>query len=146
MNPFERRGETPQQTGFRFEDYWARFFGQKPTKGSGSLWHTKLDVGTSAILMSLKYSKTDILRWGKRSMRDLFKEVQEAITGPGGIGGETIGAVVTAEEGQIYITFKGEDFLRMAQTGDIHYVTASKGEQKRARARVPALLRDDEDG
>jgi hypothetical protein len=43
------------------------------------------------------------------------------------------------------VIFEADDWLRMSQTGDIHYMTPSKGEQKRARSRIPALLRDEED-
>lgn len=144
-SPFERPGDTPQQTGGRFEAVWAKFFGQKPTKGSGNQWHEKLDVGTFAIRFSLKFSTKDRLRWGSRSVGDLFKEIQQAITGQGGVGGGTVGALAVAEDdGEIYVVMKGHDFLRMVQSGDIHYLTPSKAAQKRSRAKIPALLRDDE--
>ena len=144
MNPFQRPGDDPQKEGRRFEAFWAAFLGKEPTRGSGNQWHSKLDVGSAQILMNLKHSRDGILRFSKYRMKDLFKETQDAITGQGGVGGETIGAVVTSEDGEIYITFKGHDFLRMAQSGDIQYIVATKGEQKRMRSRIPALLREEE--
>ena len=139
-SPFQRPGDTPQKEGRRFEAIWAKLFGVEPVKGSGNQWHAKLDVGTSAISFSLKHSTVDILRFGKQTMQALMKEARE------GASGDAVPAVATSEDGKIYVTFEASDFLRLAQTGDIHYVTASKGEQKRARARVPALLRDEGDG
>lgn len=143
-NPFLRPGESAQKGGFRFETFWAKFFGTEPTKGSGSQWFAKLDVSTTAILFSLKHSANDVLKFGRYRLKDLFRETDEAVNGPGGVGGSTVGAVAIHEEetGEIYVIFRGSDFLRMAQTGDIHYIVPSKGSQKRSRAKIPALLRD----
>lgn len=97
------------------------------------------------MLFSLKHSKSDKLRFGRYSAKELFREAQQAITGQGGSGGETVAGLALSEDGDVYVVFKAEDFLRMAQTGDIHYVVPSKGAQKRSRSKIPALLRD-EDG
>ena len=73
-----------------------------------------------------------------------MKEVQEAISGLGGIGGDAIGAIATNVAGEALVTFRAEDFLRLAQSDEIRYITPSMGAQKRTRAKIPALLRDEE--
>ena len=141
-NPFQRPGETPQRTGTRFERFWSKLFGVEPVKGSGSQWHAPLDVGTIAILFSLKWSGTDLLRFGRYQIWELFREAREATK-----SSDRVGALAIHEDstGKTYVIFEAEDFLRMAGTGDIHFMTPSKGSQKRARSRIPALLRDEEE-
>lgn len=139
MSAFGRPGDTPQTEGRRFEKFWAKFFGREPIKGSGNQWHMPMDVGSIAILFNLKHSREDKLRFGKYRVLDLLRETQAAA------GMDKVGAVVTSEDGEVIISFKGEDFLRIAQTGDIHYITPSKGEQKRSRSKIPSLLRDEDE-
>jgi hypothetical protein len=138
-SPFQRPGDSPQAEGRRFESIWAKLFGVDPVKGSGNQWHSKLDVGTSAISFSLKHSTVDRLRFGQMFIKSLMKEARE------GAGADAVPALALSENGTVYVVFEASDFLRLAQTGDIHYVTPSKGEQKRARAQIPSLLRDEED-
>lgn len=141
---FKRPGETPQSDGFRFEKFFADLLGVEPTKGSGSQWTAKMDIADGSILWSLKHSAKDLLRFGQYRMRDLIREAEQAINGQGGVGGSTIPAVATSEDGVAYVTFRAEDFLRMAEKGDFKYIVMSKGAQKRARSRIPAILRDEE--
>ena len=138
-SPFERPGDTPQETGRRFEKFWAKFFGTDPQRGSGNIWHMPLDVGTIKLIFSLKFSRKDTLKFGDRRIKELFREIDRAAD-------DRTGAIAVYGEpdGEPYVIFRGHDFLRMAQSGDIHYMTPSKGEQKRARSKVPALLRDDD--
>lgn len=145
MSAFQRPGESSQKGGLRFEKFWSKFFGVEPTKGSGSQWFAKLDISTSAVLFSLKHSSKDVLRFGSYRLKDLLKECDDAINGQGGTGGDTAGAVAIHEEetGEIYVVFRGHDFLRMAETGDIHYIVPSKGEQKRSRAKTRWYERDE---
>jgi hypothetical protein len=142
---FKRPGESPQKTGFRFEKFWASILGVTPTRGSGSQWTAKMDVSDGSILWSLKHSSVDRLRFGKLTMKDLMRECEEAINGNGGIGGSAIPGVATSEQEEQFVTFRAADFARLAQSGDFQYLVASKGEQKRSRSKIPALLRDDED-
>lgn len=140
-NPFLRPGETAQKGGTRFERFFAKLLGVEPVKGSGNQWHAPLDVGSIAILFNLKFSGKDLLRFGRYKIADLFAETREAVR-----SSDRTGALVIHEEetAKTYVIFEAEDWLRMSQTGDIHYIVPSKGEQKRARSRVPALLREDE--
>jgi len=140
VNPFRRPGESPQVAGNRFERFWARVFGVEPTRGSGNQWFAKLDVPDGgAILWSCKSTDAESFRLTKATMR----EAQEAATGMGS-SGETIPGVATAVDGEVLVTLRAEDFLRMF-TANVKYITPSKGEQKRLRAKVPELLREDDE-
>lgn len=141
MRQRRRPGETPQDAGRRFERFWASLFGVKPIKGSGALWYAKLDVGDGSILWSCKHTDAESFRITK----DLMREVQTAIAGPGGVGGDTIPGLAVSVDGEAYVTLRAEDFLRLFKTAGTGYIEPSKGEAKRARSRLPALLREETD-
>lgn len=138
--PRRRPGESPQKAGSRFERFWASVFGVKPTRGSGNQWHAKMDVGDTAILWSCKHTDKESFAVSKA----LFREVEEAITGQGGIGGSTIPGLATSVDGEVIVSMRAEDLLRLLNSDAARYVVPSKGEQKRARARIPALLREEQ--
>ena len=141
MSSFQRPGESPQKAGRRFEAFWASLFGVEPVKGSGSLWYAKLDVNDASILWSCKHTDSQSFRIS----RELMAEVQQAILGQGGVGGETIPGIATSVDGEVYVTLRADDFLRIFQA-DSKWIPKSKGEEKRARSRIPSLLRDQEEG
>lgn len=142
MSSFQRPGETPQKAGRRFEAFWASLFGVKPIKGSGSLWYAKLDVADGgSILWSCKHTDNQSFRIS----RELMAEAQQAILGQGGVGGDTIPGIATSVDGEVYVTLRADDFLRIFQE-DSKWIPQSKGEEKRARSRIPSLLRDQEEG
>jgi hypothetical protein len=141
-SPFKRPGDSPQKTGRRFEAFWARLFGVEPQRGSGNLWYLKLDVGDGSILWSCKHTDAESFRLSKATMR----EVEEAINGQGGIGGTILPGIATSVDGEVYCTLRAEDLLRILQSDAAKYIVPSKGEQKRSRARLPALLRDEDEG
>ena len=136
-----RKDRTPSEKGYDFERFWASIFGVKPQPGSGSQWFARMDVATTPILFSCKHTDAESLR----VTRGMMKEVQDAISGPGGIGGDAIGAIATNVAGEALVTFRAEDFLRLAQSDEIKFVTPSHGQAKRARAKIPALLRAEDD-
>jgi hypothetical protein len=141
MSSFQRPGETPQKAGRRFEAFWASLFGVKPIKGSGSLWYAKLDVADGgSILWSCKHTDNQSFRISS----ELMQEAQKAILGQGGVGGDTIPGIATSVDGEVYVTLRAEDFLKIFQE-DSKWIPQSKGEEKRARSRIPALLRDEEE-
>jgi hypothetical protein len=141
-NPFLRPGETPQQGGGRFEAFWAKLLGTEPTIGSGNQWTAPMDVGDGKLLWSLKHSSKDTLRWGSKRVKELMGEIRAHLKGEP----STIPALAVHEDdGSTWVVLAAEDFLRMVQQGNHQYVTPSRGEQKRLRSRVPALLRDSED-
>lgn len=141
MSSFQRPGEKPQKTGRRFEAFWASLFGVEPVKGSGSLWYAKLDVKDASILWSCKHTDDASFRLSS----ELMSEAQQAILGQGGIGGDTIPGIATSVQGDVYVTLRAEDFLRLMQEeGAGKWIPKSKGEEKRARSRIPSILRDQE--
>ncbi len=132
--------KTAQDEGRVFEKQFAESLGTKPQKGSGNIWTARLDVADGAILWSCKWT-------GDQSFRlsmSLMKEAQDAITGQGGMGGSTIPGVATCVDDEVLVTLRAEDFLRLV-TDNVKYIVPSKGEAKRSRSRIPALLRDDDD-
>jgi hypothetical protein len=134
-----RPDESAQAAGRRFERFWAALFGVKPVKGSGSLWYAKMDVGDGSILWSCKHTDHESFSISTGLMR----EAQQAITGPGGVGGETLPGLAVSVGGEAYVTLRAEDFLRLFKTAATGYIEPSKGEAKRARARLPGLLREE---
>ena len=134
------RKKTPQEKGFQFEEEFAQALGAEPTRGSGNQWFAKMDIGQAEILWSCKHTDNESFRMSKNLMR----EVQQAITGQGGVGGSTIPGMAVSVDGEIYCTIRAEDFLRLMQE-EVKFVQPSKGEAKRQRAKVPKLLADEED-
>ncbi len=144
MTKFQRPGEKPQKTGRRFETFWASLFGVKPVKGSGSLWYAKLDVADGgSIMWSCKHTDDKSFRLSK----ELMREAQDAVLGQGGVGGETIPGLAVSVDGEVFVTLRAEDFLSLFQKGDNgKWIPKSKGEEKRARSKIPSILRDKEEG
>lgn len=138
QGPRRRPGESSQKHGTRFEKFWAKIFGVEPTRGSGNQWFAKLDVGDGSILWSCKHTDSESFSMTKKLMR----EAEDAINGPGGVGGTTLPGIATSLDGDVYVTLRAEDFLRIVQSDAVTYVTPSMGAQKRARSKIPALLRD----
>jgi len=137
--PRRRPGESSQKAGTRFEKFWAKVFGVEPTRGSGNQWHAKLDVGDGSILWSCKHTDAASFSLSTKLMR----EAEAAINGPGGVGGKTLPGIAVSLDGEVYVTLRAEDLLRLLASDGAQYITPSKGEQKRSRSKIPALLRDD---
>jgi hypothetical protein len=135
----KRVGATPQEAGRRFEKFFADLLGVKPVKGSGNLWYAKLDVGDNNMLVSCKHTDSESFRVHKH----LMKEAQEAINGPGGIGGDAIPALAVSVQGETFVTLRAEDMLRLINSEHAVHMTPSKGEQKRRTAAIPNLLREE---
>jgi hypothetical protein len=54
--------------------------------------------------------------------------------------------VATNDEfGNAFVTLRADDFIRLMSTGNYKYIEPSKGEQKRLRSRIPALLREEDE-
>lgn len=140
-SPRKRPGSTPQEEGRRFEKFWAKVFGVEPVKGSGSIWYAKLDVGDGSILWSCKWTDNASFPIS----RALMNEAERAVNGPGGVGGKTLPGLATSVDGEIFCTLRAEDLLRLLASDAAHYIVPSKGEQKRVRAKIPELLRTEDD-
>ena len=139
MTRFQRPGEKPQKTGRRFETFWASVFGVKPVKGSGALWYAKLDVADGgSILWSCKHTDDASFRVSKA----LFREAEDAVIGQGGVGGDTIPGLAVSVDGEVIVALKAEDFLRMFKK-NVKWIEPTKSEQKRARSKIPSILREE---
>jgi hypothetical protein len=138
-NPFKRPGESAQKTGYRFERYFAKIFGVSPTRGSGSQWTAKMDVGDGTILWSLKHTDAESFR----VTQGLMREVIDAINGPGGVGGDVIPGLAISVQGEIYTVLRADDLIAMLTSDEVGYIRPSKGEAKRRRARVPNMFKDE---
>lgn len=110
---------TAQQAGRAYEVDLAKRIGGRVVPGSGSKPFAKLDVGKGALLLSAK-------KTGAASFRvadDLFQEVDDAINGPGGVGDNVLGAVVTKTATREVISMDLSKF--MALLGDGNSVISS---------------------
>lgn len=132
--------KTAHEKGYAFEEQWAAIFGTKPTKGSGALWWLKMDVGTSHVLFSCKHTDHQSFRVTK----DLFRELIDAISGPGGIGSESEPALAISVDGEIFVVQRADDWVRGRTEDGMGFIRPDKGTEKRRRAKLPAMLRDAE--
>jgi len=138
-----RKGDTAAQSGYRFEAFWARLFGVKPVRGSGSQWYAKLDVAAASLLFSCKH--TDAASF--RVTKELMREAERAVNGPGGVGGSTIPALAISVQGDVFVTLRAEDFLYILDQGPADEgfkLKSSKAETKSRRSKIPAILREEE--
>lgn len=134
-----RPNDTPQQSGKRFERFWASIFGKEPQRGSGNTWIAKLDVADGSITWSLKWTAKESASISKA----LLKEADEAIYKNG--DNSLPGIAMAIDSGtEVVVILRASDFLRLMQSDQARYIPPSRGEQKRARAGIPALLRDED--
>jgi hypothetical protein len=122
--------------GTQFEQELADELGLKRVGGSGSGWSSKLDVRGKETRWSLKATADDGFRLDR-------KTIQEALQATGGIGGtgETPIWAVRISLGD-FIVMRKEDWIRF-MTEDSFSIQPSGSEQRRNRAKVPQLLRED---
>lgn len=133
-----RPGEAPQKAGRRWERFWARLFGVIPQKGSGNTWTAKLDVADGSITWSCKWTSHESASISK----SLFREADQAIHDNS--DNSIPGIAIALDNGsETIVALRAIDFLRLIQSDQARYITPSKAEQKRRRAGIPALLRDD---
>jgi hypothetical protein len=132
-----RPGEAPQKSGKRFERFWASIFGREPQRGSGNQWTAKLDVADGSITWSLKWTSHESHSISKEMLREADKAIYEN-------GDNSIpGIAISIDNGsETVVVLRAADFLRLMESDQARYITPSKGEQKRRRAGIPALLRD----
>ena len=134
------RVPTPQSLGRAFERRFADLIGAKVVPGSGNQWFAKQDVRSAVVLWSLKWTSKRHFLFSTK----LMTEVEEAISAPGGIGGETIPGVATSLDGEVFITLRADDFIRLFQS-EIKFIEPTKNEEKRLRSKIPELFRNKDD-
>jgi hypothetical protein len=119
-----------------FEEDLAEELGVQRVPGSGSQWHSKLDIKGKGTLWSLKCT-------GKEGFRIDKKMLLEAILATGGVGGTgdiPVWAVrlLGIED---FIIMRKDDFKTLVSDGSFT-IEPSKSQERRNRSRVPQLLRE----
>jgi len=129
---------TPQKQGRDFEKELAKEFGLTQVPGSGSVWHSKLDLIGKGFRWSLKYTE--------KSKNPIdFETIDEAMLACYGAGGDGSSPIWVARiQGNDFIMMLKEDF-KSIQQGDIKLIEEEKPHiaARKARARQPELLREE---
>lgn len=120
--------------GTEFEEELANELGLKRVGGSGNGWSSKLDIRGRATRWSLKATDES----GFRVDGNMLKEAVLVCESIGGTGETPIWAV-RVKEGD-FIIQRAEDWIRFMKDGEFS-IPASKSEQRKARSKVPQLLR-----
>lgn len=129
--------------GTQFEIDFAKRNGLDRVPGSGSQWHSKMDVHGKSVRWSLKSTRFASFQVS----RVLFEELAEATGGVGGTGEIPMLAVqlqARTANPPVVVCMLEEDFRRLA-TEHLELVRESKAEARRRAASTPQLLRDLED-
>ncbi len=126
--------------GTEYEEEMAEELGLKRIVGSGSTWHSKLDLKGVLARWSLKFTS-------KKSFvvsQDLIDEAVYACEGPGGDGRTPIWLIRLANKKYDLVIMRKNDFLAM-QTEDLIYTGKQdkKSQVKRKLASTPQLFRDE---
>lgn len=131
---------TPQEEGRQFERDLAEEFGIQNVPGSGSVWHSKLDLKGNVARWSLKFT-------GKEQFPISYADILEALNACYGLGGDGATPLwaVRIPAGDFIIMTK--DDFKALQYGDVKIINQEKPalEQRKAKAKMPELLRDDGD-
>ena len=131
-----------KEQGLGFEDRMAARLGAEKMPGSGNKWYARLDLGLQAFLLSLKHTR---LRSYDLTVHELA-EIREVIHAPGGVGGDTLGALLVGigegEDEHLVVVQPLDDWLRMV-TEQRKLVVESKAEARKRSSTVPVLLRED---
>ena len=132
----------PQQLGREFEDDLALEFGLDVVPGSGNQWHSKLDLQGNEARWSLKFTLQNQF---PLTYNDLVEAIK-ACEGTGGDGAMPLWAVRFGVSDDDFIILRKDDFKRLA-AGELELVNEAKPKaaQRKAKARVPRLLRNEDD-
>lgn len=126
--------------GLEFEEEMAKELGLKRIVGSGSTWHSKLDLKGLIARWSLKFTKN------KSFVVDqaLIDEAVYVCEGPGGDGSVPVWLFRLNNSKYDMIMLRKNDFLSM-QTEELIYTgnTSTKSKEKRSKAAIPQLFRDE---
>lgn len=134
---------TPQQRGRDYEEEVAKSLGGEPTKGSGNVWHTKLDFQNVSLVISCKYTEAESLRL----TQDSLDEVIQAVDGPGGRGGDVVPGLATrvgGPDGTDFITLRAVDLIRLLREDAKAIPTTRAGDIRRQQSHIPVLFRSTE--
>ena len=129
-----------QNQGRQFEKDLAHEFGLEQIPGSGSVWHSKLDLTGHGARWSLKYTSKSICPLKYKD----FVEGIKACLSPGGDDSIPIWAARIEPLGEDLIVMRKEDF-KLLQTGHIKLIEEDRPQviQRKEKSRIPELLRND---
>lgn len=137
MNHLDPPEKSAQVEGREFEDSFAKAIGGEPIKMSGAGF-TKQDVNGGIVLWQNKSTRGKSVPVNS----ELFKDIDAAINGPGGIGGDVVaGVAARAADGEIICCFRLNDLLRIQDAG--HAIAPTKPYNVDMSRRTPALLREE---
>lgn len=124
--------------GLEFERELSEEFGLERIRGSGSVWHNKLDLRGHEFRWSLKSTGRE--RHWPISIIDMTRDIGQCL-GPGGDGSSPIWAA-RIPLGD-FILMRKEDF-KLMQQGDIKLIDEDRPQvaARKERAKQPELLRD----
>jgi hypothetical protein len=131
------RESTPQQKGREYEKRFSKKHNLETVPNSGAGRFRKLDVEGIRLLLSLKWTANKSYSITKSDL----DEVDEAVRGPGGLGGDYIGMLVTELEGEDFVTLRFDDLVGLL-TEKPALFQPDKNQVKRRRASVPSLFRE----
>lgn len=134
---------TPQEEGRRFEEEIAKEFGLKVVPGSGNQWYAKLDVYGKGARWSMKYTAAQSYRLTQEDLTEAYVATQ----GISGDGSVPLMMLRIGEPEFDVVVMRKPDFVSF-QAGELQLIgtdTPKAGDQRRARARVPVLLRNNGD-
>lgn len=134
--------KTPQQLGKQYEKEFSERYNlsQVPNSGAGKFY--KMDSEGKSVLYSLKWQLSTKKSFSVKTS-DL-EELDNSVRGAAGVGPDYVGALGFSLEDEDYICLRMSDFVRLfTEQPDIFQ--ASKSETKKQRARIPSLLRRNEE-
>jgi hypothetical protein len=123
-----------------FEHDLAAELGLRRVPGSGNQWSHTLDVSGRGTRWSLKYTEKEGYRLSK-------KDINEAVSATDGIGGTRevpIWAVRLAGADDDFIIMRKGDWISFLLENSFT-IPQTKAQERRARGRVPQLMRGTED-
>lgn len=124
-----------QQDGYDFEARFGEILGLEVTRGSGNQWFAKGDLGGHAMRGECKHT-------GHRSFsvtRDMFAKLMR------GLRGSEEPFMAIDVNGEVFIVQRAGDWVASRTEEGHTFIVPGRGEARRQAARVPALLRDEED-
>lgn len=127
--------------GREFEEEFAAEMGLTPVPGSGSQWHSKLDLYGTGARWSLKYRASSF-----RIDKDFIDEAVDATEGMGGTGEVPMWALRLGDERYDLVLMRKNDFKRI-QEGELKIIP-EKRDKTAIRTRladIPSLLREEEE-
>lgn len=135
---------TDKSHGRRFESMWSKLHGFNPVANSGAGPIYKLDISQKRLLFSLKATKAKSFSIKQEDLEEIY----EAIKGPGGIGSDHIGALIStfvegenpAPSDKVFITLDFEEFKSLLQD-EAKLFEPNKTETKYENAQIPSILK-----